>query len=162
MYEHIADSYNQLHGAEQTRKFVKLTRELILDEYESVVDVGCATAHLSKYFSSQVYLGVDPCKQLLMHAPENVHVVCAYGEALPLEDESADLVMSLTALHNYDDPIQGVRELARICSDTALVGVLKKSSHTSSIVSEIKKYFVIKEHLSDAHDELFVLCVRNV
>lgn len=161
MYAQIAGSYEQLHAAEQERKLAKLLGHVDLSEYESVADIGCATAHLARHFPQQRYLGVDPCKQLLEHAPEKTKTVLARGEDLPLGDDSFDLSLSLTALHNYDDPAAGVRELARITRSAALVGVLKKSPLHDDILACLEKHFVVRQRLGDQHDTLLVAIPRR-
>ncbi len=154
MYDHIAASYNELHGAEQRRKLSSLLAVATLPD-GTVLDVGCGTAHLSTYFLD--YVGVDPSQPLLDQAPSNTKVVCARGEDLPFDDNSFPVVVSLTALHNYDDWHLGIDELFRVCSHTALVGVLKKSAEHDAIVSYVRERFSVIHELSDQHDLLLVL-----
>lgn len=162
MYDDIAPSYNILHGDEQERKLKKLLQNIDLDEYQEVVDVGCGTAHLAEFFSEIEYFGIDPSKELLKQAPTGTNIQVANGQEIPVPDHAADLVLSLTALHNYEKPLVGVDELARICKKTALIGVLKKSSSHDEIVSRIRKQFDVKHVFLDAHDTLFVANRRNV
>ncbi|MFT4250278.1 MAG: class I SAM-dependent methyltransferase [Candidatus Woesearchaeota archaeon] len=161
MYDFIASGYDKLHGDEQERKLKKLLTAITLSEYEVVVDVGCATAHLSKFFSQQEYFGLDPSEKLLAQAPRGARVLCARGEEIPIPDAQADLVLSLTALHNYDDPIRGVSELARICSKTTLIGILRKSDSHDTILRAVEECFVVENVFLDAHDTLVVARVRN-
>ena len=161
MYAHIAASYDELHAAEQQRKFLRLVSRVTLQAYSSVLDIGCATAHLSSYFSEQDYLGVDPCKELLEQAPKHVRTLCAAGEDLPLPDNHSQLVLSLTALHNYEDPIKGVKEIARVSSHAALIGVLRKSSRHDEIVNAVKEHFFVRFLFVDQHDTLLVCVTRN-
>lgn len=162
MYDHIAGAYNELHGDEQKRKLERLLMYVNLDEYEVVVDVGCGTAHLASYFDSLQYFGIDPSKELLKQAPPDTAIQQASGEDIPIPDNEVDLVLSLTALHNYDDPICGVHELERICNKTALIGVLRKAENHDEILSEIQNVFSIEQMFLDAHDTLIVASVRNV
>ncbi len=156
MYDHIASSYNALHGAEQQRKLRALLARVMLPK-GAVLDVGCATAHLSSFFSDREYVGVDPSQPLLDLAPAGVRVLCARGEQLPFSDSAFPVVLSLTALHNYSDFRRGVEELFRVCGDVCLVGVLKKAPASHEIVSLLKQRFSVQEELSDQHDFLLVL-----
>ena len=156
MYKHIADSYNELHGAEQVRKLRSLLAHASLPSGD-VLDVGCGTAHLAPFFSDRRYVGVDPCQELLDHAPRGVEVLCARGEELPFGEESFPVVLSLTALHNYGDWRRGVEELFRVCGGVALVGVLKKSSSHDAIVGALQELFVVSWRGDDVHDSLLVL-----
>lgn len=161
MYSHIATSYDELHASEQQRKLRRLLQAITLQAYSSVLDVGCATTHLRPFFSEQDYLGVDPCQELLNQAPSHVPTLCAAGEDLPLEDNHSQLVVSLTALHNYDDPVKGVKELARVSSHAALIGVLRKSPEHDEIIQEINKRFFVRAVFVDQHDTLLVCTTRN-
>lgn len=161
MYAHIADSYDELHGAEQKRKLSSLLAKVDISSYKSVLDVGCATAHLARYFPDHEYLGVDPCKELVEQAPSDVRVVVARGEDLPVATASFDVVLSLTALHNYTDPAQGVRELARVASELALIGVLKKAACHDEVLAAIQECFVVQEVLGDQHDTLVIARTRR-
>lgn len=156
MYDHIADSYNELHGAEQRRKLSLLLSETTLPD-GPVLDVGCATAHLSVLFSGREYVGLDPSEPLLSLAPKGVRLVHGRGEELPFEDASFPVVLSLTALHNYSDWFQGVDELVRVSSDLVLVGVLKKSAEHDEIVSRLTHVFHVDSAIDDQHDSLLVL-----
>jgi|AntRauTorckE6833_2_1112554.scaffolds.fasta_scaffold93078_2 ubiquinone/menaquinone biosynthesis C-methylase UbiE len=162
MYDHIAGAYNELHGDEQKRKLERLLMYINLKDYHTVVDVGCGTAHLAEYFTELNYFGIDPSQELLKQAPPETAVQQASGEEIPIPDNEVDLVLSLTALHNYDDPIAGVHELARVCNKTALIGVLRKADNHDEILSEIQDVFSIDQMFLDSHDTLIVASVRNV
>ena len=161
MYADIAPGYNELHGEEQRRKLNKLLAHVDLSKYRTVLDVGCATTHLRTFFSEQEYTGVDPCKELLEQAPAHVPVMCAPGESLPIADASYDITLSLTALHNYTNPLKGVAELARVTKEVSLIGVLKKSSSHKEIVRAVEDLFVVQETFSDQHDTLILALARR-
>lgn len=160
MYNEIAAGYNELHGLEQRRKLGTLLARCDIKENASVVDVGCGTAHLASFFAHQEYLGIDPSEGLLAFAPEGTTTVLAKGEDIPLDDACADVVLSLTALHNYDDPIKGVQELHRIAKDLVLVGILKKAPSHDGIIKELERLFSISSRVDDLNDTLLVLHKR--
>ncbi len=157
MYEHIAPSYNALHGDEQRRKLRKLLSCIVIKDDDIIADIGCGTAHLACFFNKNNYVGVDPCKQLLSYAPPGVRVVCAGGEKIPLSDSYADVVISLTALHNYNDPIKGVHELFRIAKSRLLIGILRVSPYHDMILSEVSSLGTVTDSLPDQHDTLLVV-----
>ena len=161
MYKHIANSYNQLHAAEQERKLSVLLARADLSEYESLIDVGAGTAHLAKHFKHLRYVALDPEQALLAQAPKHVTTVVARGEEIPYPNNSFDCALSLTALHNYQDPLRGVAELVRITKHLVLVGVLKKSSLHDEIVSELNNLLDVEHTIHDQHDTLIVARVRN-
>ncbi len=153
MYAHIAPSYNALHGAEQERK-IRILLSLCSQEFSTILDVGCATAHLATFFSDKKYVGLDPCKELLAYVPKQIQTICASGEHIPFMDASYDAVLSLTALHNYSDPLQGVRELFRVSKKLVFIGVLRKSAYHDSILAEIQLCAKSICRRTDIHDTL--------
>ncbi len=157
MYDDIAPSYNALHGAEQRGKLDSILHFVDLKPGMAVADIGCGTAHLAPYFAQQSYIGIDPSRPLLEQAPDGVKVICAKGEDIPLPDASQDLVLSLTALHNYDDWGKGIKELARIARNLLIVGVLKKAPQHDAIVQALKARFTTVKTLDDPHDTLLLL-----
>lgn len=160
MYEHIAPSYNALHGPEQERKLRRFLLRLDLRPGMRVADIGCGTAHLARFFDEQEYVGIDPCVPLLKQAPDGIEVVEAFGEDVPLEDSSQDLVISLTSLHNYNDPVAGIEELARIAKDVVIVGVLKKAHAHDLLVQTVRDHLRVEDVLQDRHDTL-LLCHKR-
>jgi SAM-dependent methyltransferase len=73
-----------------------------------VLDVGCGEKPYRPYFAEAAeYVGVD------IDERANADLIGAV-EALPVEDESFDLVLCLQVLEHADDPAAGVRELHRV------------------------------------------------
>lgn len=161
MYDGIARGYNELHGEEQRRKLRKLLAHVELKPRMSVADIGCGTAHLAPFFAKQRYVGVDPSEGLLRYTPEHVDTVLARGEELPFGAGRFDIVLSLTALHNYGDWEKGVSELDRIAKGLVLVGVLKKAAAHDAIVSHLRRSFHVIAEERDQHDTLLVLRKRR-
>jgi SAM-dependent methyltransferase len=73
-----------------------------------VLDVGCGDKPYEPYFAgASEFVGVD--------IDDNPHAdVVGRIEALPLEDESFDLVLCIQVLEHVDDPALAVRELHRV------------------------------------------------
>jgi ubiquinone/menaquinone biosynthesis C-methylase UbiE len=90
--------------------------------FESGLDVGCGTGYssiaLAKY-CSHIY-GVDPSAPMLEKATrhEKVTYLEASGEALPVPDNSMDIVTFAGSLF-YTKSLKLVNELKRVCRDHA-------------------------------------------
>jgi SAM-dependent methyltransferase len=62
---------------------------------------------------------VDPGRQAIEHArtlhqAPNTTYICGTGESLPYPDASFDKVVSVSSLEHFADPVQGIREMARV------------------------------------------------
>jgi SAM-dependent methyltransferase len=87
-----------------------------------VLDLGCGigrfTPALAETFGGPVY-GVEPSERMRRQAMEGAgHPRVTYlegsAEAVPLPDESCDLVLLFLTLHHWGDQLQGMREVARV------------------------------------------------
>jgi len=89
---------------------------------DRILDVGCGKAFLLYEFTQAVpgveVAGLDISEYGLAHAKEEVRPFLHHGHAreLPFEDDSFDLVISLTTLHNLrlPDLVQAVSEIERV------------------------------------------------
>ena len=98
---------------------------------QHVLDVGCGKAYLL-YELTQVVpglkvTGIDKSKYALEHAKEEVKEYLELGEAqkLPYKDNSFDLVISLTTLHNLKvyDLKKAVQEIERVIKGNSYIMV---------------------------------------
>lgn len=89
---------------------------------DKILDVGCGKAFLLYEFTQAMpgveVAGLDISEYGLAHAKEEVRPFLQHGHAreLPFEDNSFDLVISLTTLHNLrlPDLVPAVREIERV------------------------------------------------
>jgi ubiquinone/menaquinone biosynthesis C-methylase UbiE len=91
------------------------------EEPEVLVDVGCGTGRLLRAAGSRwpemVRIGVDAAEGMIAVARQTTPGAAFYqggAESLPLPDASADVIVSTISFHHWPDPVQGVREVARV------------------------------------------------
>lgn len=100
----------------------KLVEHYKLKSGQSVLDVGCGKAYLlyelSKLVPGLIIKGVDISEYALLNAKDDIKEYLQYGLAqnLDFEDNSFDLVISLTTLHNLKvfDLKKAVQEIERV------------------------------------------------
>jgi SAM-dependent methyltransferase len=97
----------------------------------SVLDVGCAKGFmihdLAELIPGITVKGVDVSAYAIEHAIESMrpHVMVADARALPFEDKSFDVVISINTIHNLEraDLIKALREIERVNRHGAFITV---------------------------------------
>jgi SAM-dependent methyltransferase len=95
-----------------------------LDEVSSIFDVGCGDGFATYYLTEEVPLveGGDISELMLANNPlgrDKLKIIDA--ERLDLPDNSYDMTIMWEVLHHLDDPLQAVRELARVATRYVVV-----------------------------------------
>ncbi len=91
------------------------------------VDLGCGTGLSTAALAeiSETVIGIDPNADMLAQAGSylsgrsGVHLLCGTAEALPLESESADLIVCSQSFH-WMDPETAIPEICRVLRDGGL------------------------------------------
>lgn len=149
MYSAIAKSYNELYGEEQKKKADLILQNIELTKNIFLLDVGCGTGISTKLFKCKK-IGIDPEFELLKQA--DFPVVCGVAERLPFKNKTFDIVISLTAIHNFKDFSTALKEIKNIAKKELVVSILKKSKYLNQIILNVKKLFKIKKVLEEEKD----------
>ena len=157
-------NYDELYGQEQIVKRDKLVflfeKHGIDFKNKNILDVGCGTGIAS--FSSAV--GVDPSETLIeinKQFGRNKEVYIGYAEDLPFPDNAFDIVISMTAMHNFEDIEKSIREMLRVGKEWFGFSILKRinTQKEENIFKLINKYFNIIDEVEDEKD-FIMLCKR--
>ena len=151
-YNEIAPGYDELHGEEQLRKARIVLENIEISPSDALLDVGCGNAKYLSVFPCRK-IGIDPAHKLLGQA--DVPVVHGVAEKLPFSENEFDIVISLTAIHNFDDFRAGLREMLRVSRRDIVVSVLKKSLKFTDIERAVSDILPLRRRVEDVHDAIF-------
>lgn len=100
-----------------------------LDSNSSVLDVGCAKGFMlydmQRLIPGIQLAGLDVSEYAIQHAKEEVKDIVAVGDArkLPYDDNSFDVVISITTLHNLevDELAVALQEVERVARNGSFI-----------------------------------------
>ena len=153
-YDSISKGYTKLHMEEQQKKLSIIKKNLKIKKNFLLLDVGCGTG-ISSDFACKV-ICIDPSLGLVRQSVKTK--VNGEAEHLPFKDGIFDAVISVTAIHNFQDIGLGLHEMKRVGKNLFVFSVLKKSANFERIKSLILKNFSVKKTIEEEKDLLFFVC----
>jgi ubiquinone/menaquinone biosynthesis C-methylase UbiE len=160
-YADIARGYDELHKEEQVRKITIILKNFEFRNNERLLDVGCGTGFSFAYWPTKDVTGVEPSEAMISQAPaeRQNRVFHARAEDLAIfDDHEFDVVVSLTAIHNFTDVEAGLREMKRVGKRKFAFSVLKRSAKLDEIDRLIRKHFNVRKILDeDQHDRVYLI-----
>jgi len=159
-YDKISRGYDELHGEEQLVKARIIADKLRLRRTDKLLDVGCGNGSYLDLFKCEV-TGVDPSEKLIKQYKGKHKLVVGRAEKLDFPDNSFDIIISITAIHNFRDIEKGLREIRRVGREKFVFSVLKRTNKFGLIEELIKKLFVINEIIIEDKDMIF-FCSKKI
>ena len=118
---HIARMSRSLLTLNRDREYTTLNRMLALSPTDAVLDAGSGDGFWTARFAKHcAYItGLEPGRPMLryartLHQRPNIVYVCGVAESLPFPNSTFDKVVSISCLEHFADPLQGLREMARV------------------------------------------------
>lgn len=156
-YDVIASGYNELHYEEQLKKYEVIKRHLEIGKDERLLDVGCGTGLSSQIFPCRI-TGIDPSKEMLKSGKKSstANEDCVQGKAehLPFKNRAFDVVICVTAIHNFMEPRKALKEIKRVGKGKGAITVLKKAEKAEQIQNLIEEMFHIDEVIEEEKDSI--------
>ncbi len=165
-YDKIAKGYDGLHKEEQLNKLRIIKNHIKLNKSTKLLDVGCGTG-ISSDFDCHV-VGIDPSIELIKIARKKEKkknktkkskktFIKGKAEQLPFGRNEFDIVISITAIHNFTNIEKGLKEMKRVGKKKFIITILKKSKKLPKIKRLIKKHFNIKKKIQETKDIIYFL-----
>lgn len=137
-----AAPYYESSYQSQYRRADKLEKQLIkklLEQFpyaQTVLEVGCGTAHFTKWLQTEGYqcVGLDISSGMLKEAKRlwgQGSLIRGDGLHLPLPDKSVDLTVFITSLEFIPDAAAALSEATRVARQGILLGFLNKNSFSA-------------------------------
>lgn len=123
-YDVTAEIYDMRYAEEQRAKIEAALKHVNIMSDDDVLDIGCGTGLLFDYIADKARLivAMDISKKTLLEAKrrtkrfENVELLLADAENLPLRDKQFTRVFVLTVIQNLPDPIVMLNEAERVAT----------------------------------------------
>jgi ubiquinone/menaquinone biosynthesis C-methylase UbiE len=125
-YDAVSNGYDELYGDEQSKKHAKVMELLGDKTYNVLVDIGCGTGRFLEAVAtrSKVVLGIDVSLRMLTIARRKalnsaIELVRASASYLPLRDQAADGIVSVSVTQSGPMLAEHSDELLRIAKEHA-------------------------------------------
>jgi ubiquinone/menaquinone biosynthesis C-methylase UbiE len=165
-YDEISEGYDELHMGEQLQKMVEIIASLGPDvpkKGETLLDVGCGSG-ISTSVWTCACTGIDPSAKLIEIAKKKcpkAKFQVGNAEELPFPDNSFDVILCVTAIHNFKDLRKAIGEFKRVGKRLFVITVLRKSGNLDEIEKLIIINFKIKRIVAEEKDLIFICGPRN-
>jgi ubiquinone/menaquinone biosynthesis C-methylase UbiE len=106
-------------------------------------------------------VGIDPASDLISRYMGDCQVFEGQAESLPFKDAEFDIVVSITAVHNFDDIEKGLLEMRRVGKAKFAFSILKKSPKAKRIRHFINDLFSIVEIIEEEKDFIYICTAQN-
>jgi ubiquinone/menaquinone biosynthesis C-methylase UbiE len=155
-YDEISEGYEELHKKEQLKKVELIKKHLKLKVSDKLLDVGCGTGLTTEPWKCKRY-GVDPAPKLLEKSrdKDKIEYKLAPAENIPYDDNYFDVVISVTAIQNFQDIEKGLKEIKRVGKEKFVLSFLKKSPKKEVINKLIRKLFKVDNLIEEEKDFIY-------
>lgn len=154
-YDIIAPGYDELHKEEQLKKYRLIQNNLGIREENTVLDVGCGTGFSSEIFNCRI-MGIEPSREMVnkKKTSENTDFFQGRAENLPFKDKTFDVIICVTAIHNFENPRRALIEMKRVGKGKGAITILRKARKAQELRTLVEEMFKIDKFLEEDKDSI--------
>jgi ubiquinone/menaquinone biosynthesis C-methylase UbiE len=148
-YDQTAGSYDAQYSEEQNAKMEAALRNIVLEENDIALDIGCGTGLLFLHIAdkTRLLIAIDISRKLLKQAKKrakqylNIALIQADADHTPFRNQTFHALFAITLLQNIPNPTATLEEIERITRPEATIGLttLKKRFTQKAITELLKK-----------------------
>jgi SAM-dependent methyltransferase len=132
----VAARYESWYETPEGRRASELERAVLgwllqaLPRSDSVLEIGCGTAHFTRWLSERglAAVGLDLSASMLAQAPDSIPLVRGDAHRLPFADGVFDLTAMVTTFEFVERPREALAEALRVARRGVVLGVLNRWS----------------------------------
>src|SRR4051794_22010626 len=138
-HDHVFDAADGSRLVAQGQRALPLLEAAALGADEHALDIGCgpgiAVEAASRTLTAGRIVGIDPSDAMLddarrrTHGADNVVLVRATVDSIPLEDGAVDVAWALNSLHHWPDRAAGLVEVRRVLRPGGRFLVVEQEPH---------------------------------
>ncbi|UCE43787.1 MAG: class I SAM-dependent methyltransferase [Candidatus Bathyarchaeota archaeon] len=172
-YDRIALGYDDQYAKEQNVKMEAASKNVVLEENNITLDMGCGTGLLFPHLAdkTKLFVGIDISRKLLREAQKrakqhpNIALVQADADHTPFNDQAFHSVFAITLLQNMPNPTATLKEIDRVTTPeaTIILTILKKSftqKAMSGLLEKVKLRITAQETMIEVKDHI-VACQKQ-
>ncbi len=146
-YNRIARVYDILESPMEMR-FSKWREELLKEAGDKTLEVGIGTGKNIPYYPEDVELtGIDFSERMIEIAHKkakdkhNVQLKVMNAEKMDFEDNAFDTVVTSCVYCSVPDPVQGLKEMKRVCKPNGKILMLEHVRSNHKIIGKVMDIF---------------------
>ncbi|MCK9270831.1 MAG: methyltransferase domain-containing protein [Bacteroidales bacterium] len=157
-YNRIAGLYDMME-APMEGMFSKWRKQMLKDASGKTLEVGIGTGKNIPYYPENVDLtGIDFSEKMISKAKEkvteskNIQLLEMDAQQMQFDDNTFDTVVTSCVFCSVPDPVQGLKEIRRVCKDGGKILMLEHVRSNKKVVAPLMDAFnFIPLHLYGAN-----------
>ena len=121
-YSNLAKGYNELYKEEQLKKLNLIKQSIEIKNNSLLLDIGSGTGISSSFFNCRTIALDNNLDKLKKYSGLKIN---AAAEFLPFKSKIFDIILSVTAIQNFNDMESSIKEIKRISRENSQIIIIR-------------------------------------